>query len=79
MAQIVKNLPAMRPGFDGWVGKIPGRREWQPTPVFWPGASYGQRSLVGYCLWGHKESDTTDGQTLSLSSEKKPHKRLYTL
>ena len=31
-----------------WVGKIPWRREWQPTPVFLPGESHGQRSLVGY-------------------------------
>ena len=34
--------------FDPWVGKIPWRRAWQPTPVFLPGESHGQRSLVGY-------------------------------
>ena len=34
--------------FDSWVGKIPWRRAWQPTPVFLPGESHGQRSLVGY-------------------------------
>ena len=34
--------------FDPWVGKIPWRRKWQPTPVFLPGKSHGQRSLVGY-------------------------------
>ena len=28
--------------------------KWQPTPVFWPGKSHGQRSLAGYSLWGHK-------------------------
>ena len=39
---------AKRRGFDPWVGKIPWRRAWQPTPVFWPGESPGQRSLVGY-------------------------------
>ena len=33
--------------FDPWVGKIPWRRKWQPTPVFLPGESHGQRSLVG--------------------------------
>ena len=49
-----------RPGFDPWVGKIPWRRAWQPTPVFLPGESHGQRSLVGYSPWGHKESDTTE-------------------
>ena len=37
-----------RCGFDPWVGKIPWRRVWQPTPVFLPGESHGQRSLVGY-------------------------------
>ena len=35
-------------GFDPWVGKIPWTRAWQPTPVFLPGESHGQRSLVGY-------------------------------
>ena len=35
------------------------RRKWQPTPVFLPGESHGQRSLVGYSLWGHKELDVT--------------------
>ena len=34
--------------FDPWIGKIPWRRKWQPTPVFLPGESHGQRSLVGY-------------------------------
>ena len=43
-----------RPRFDLWVGKIPCRREWQPTPVFLPGKSQGQRSLVGYSPWGCK-------------------------
>ena len=37
-----------KPGFDSWVGKIPRRRAWQPTPVSLPGESHGQRSLVGY-------------------------------
>ena len=46
--------------FDPWVGKIPWRREWQPTPVFLPGESHGQRSLAGYSPWGHKELDTTE-------------------
>ena len=36
------------------------RRKWQPTPVFLPGKSPGQRSLVVYSPWGHKESDTTE-------------------
>ena len=45
--------------FDPWVGKIPWRRKWQPTPVFLPGKSHGQRSLVSSCPWGHKKSDMT--------------------
>ena len=43
-----------------WVRKIPWRRAWQPTPVFLPGESHGQRSLEGYSPWGRKESDTTE-------------------
>ena len=35
-------------GFDSWVGKIAWRRKWQPTPVFLPGESHGQGSLVSY-------------------------------
>ena len=49
-----------RCGFDPWVGKIPWRRKWQSTPVFLPRESHGQKSLAGYSLWGHKESDTTE-------------------
>ena len=37
-----------------WVGKIPWRRKWQPTPVFLSEKSHGQRSLAGYNPWGHK-------------------------
>ena len=40
--------------FDPWVMKIPWKRKWQPTPVFLPGKSYGQKSLVGYSPWGWK-------------------------
>ena len=43
-----------RPRFDPHVGKIPWRRAWLPTPVFLPGKSHGQRSLVGYSPWGHR-------------------------
>ena len=49
-----------RRGFNPWVGKIPQRRAWQPTPVFLPGESHGQRSLVGYSPQGGKESDMTE-------------------
>ena len=37
-----------------WSGKIPWRKAWQPTPVFFPGESHGQRSLTGYSPWGRK-------------------------
>ena len=70
----VKNWPAVRRlrrhGLGrsiptAWVGKIPWRRAWQPTPVFLPGKSHGQRKLVfpmdrGNSPWGCKESDTTE-------------------
>ena len=47
--------------FDPLVGKIPWRREWQPTtPVFLPEESQGRGSLVGCRLWGLTESDTTE-------------------
>ena len=50
----------MRHGFNLWVGKFPWRRVWQPTPVFLPGKSHGQRNLVFYRPQGHTESDTTE-------------------
>ena len=46
--------------FSSWARKIPWRRAWTPTPVFLPGESHGQRRLVGYSPWGHKELDTTE-------------------
>ena len=49
-----------RHGFDPWFRKIPWRRKWQPTPVFLPGESHGQRSLVGYSPQGCKELDMTE-------------------
>ena len=52
-----------RLGFNPWVGKIPWRRKWQPTPGFLPGESHGQRSLAGYSPWGRKELDMTEWYT----------------
>ena len=46
--------------FDPWVGKIPWRRKWQPTPPFLPGNSPVQNCLVGYSPWGHKEWNTAE-------------------
>ena len=55
LAHMIKNLPAVQETrFDLWVEKIPRGRKWQPTPVFLPGESCRQRSLVGYSLCGHK-------------------------
>ena len=48
---------------DTQVQKIPWGREWQPTPVFLPGESHGQRSLEGYSSWGRTESDKTEQLT----------------
>ena len=52
-------LPCRRPGFNSWVRKILWRREWQPTPVFLPEESHGQRSQGGYSAWDCQESDMT--------------------
>ena len=57
-------LQCGRSGFNPWVGRIPGRGQWLPTPVFLPGELHGQRSLAGYSLWSHRESDTTEQLTL---------------
>ena len=56
-------LPYRGLGFDSWVRKIPWRRKWQPTQVFLPGQSHGQRSLVGYIPRGRKELDMTEQLT----------------
>ena len=59
-AQLVKNpLQCGGLGFNPRVGKIPWRRKWLPTPVFWPGEFHGL-----YSSWGHKESDTTERLSL---------------
>ena len=47
-------------GFNPWVGEIPWRKKWQPTPVFLPGKSHGWRSLAGYSPKGHHKSDATE-------------------
>ena len=61
---MVKNLPAMQETqAHPWVGKVPWRRKWQPTPVFLLGKSHGQRSLVSYNPWGHKELDMIEQLT----------------
>ena len=64
VAQLVKIcLQCRRPRFNPWVEKIPWRSEWQPTLVFLPGKSHGQRNLESCSSWGHKELDTTEQLT----------------
>ena len=47
--------------FDLWVGEIPWRRKWQPTPIFLP----GKGGKLGSSPWGHKESDMTEYSVLA--------------
>ena len=47
-------LQFRRHEFDPWIRKIPWRKAWQPTPVFLPGESHGQRSLTGDSSWDCK-------------------------
>ena len=54
-----------RLGFNLRVWKIPWRKAWQPSPVFLPGESHGQRSLTGHSPWGCKESDTPEAMKLT--------------
>ena len=56
-----------RCGFSPWMGKIPWRRAWQPTPGFLPGESHGQRNLASYSPCRPKELDTDEWLTLSQS------------
>ena len=61
VAQSVKSLPAT---WETWVQSLgqedPLEKEMAPAPVFLPGEFHGQRNLVGYSPWGHKESDMTE-------------------
>ena len=62
---MVKNLAAnvgdvRDMGLSPGSGRFPWKRAWQPTPVFLPGESHGQRSLAGYSSCGYKELDTTE-------------------
>ena len=67
-------LQCGRPGFNPWVGKIPWRRKWQPTPVLLPGKFRGLRSLVGCSSWGHRvERDWATSLSLSYLLQLCPH------
>ena len=64
---MVKNLHVMQETQVQSLGQDdpPGEGKWQPTPIFLPGEFYGQRSLAGYIPWGCKESNMTEGLSLS--------------
>ena len=69
MAQKVKNLPTIQEtGFQSLGREDPQEKERQPTPVFLPERSHGQRGLAGCSPRGHKESGTTERLTLPFSS-----------
>ena len=72
VTQTVKNLSAMQETqkFSHWVRKILWRRKWLPTPIFLPGEFHGQRNLVGYSPWGHKELDMTEWLTFFMCVHK---------
>ena len=78
---MVKNLPAnaedvrdtgLTPGLI-YFRKIPWSRKWQPTPVFLPGKCHGQRSLVGYSPWDHKEPDMAERLSTQIKEGKLKH------
>ena len=58
-ASVARTLPASARD-TGDASSVPWRRKWQPTPVFLPEKSHGQKSLVGYSPWGHNKSDVTE-------------------
>ena len=68
---MVKNLSAMwETWIDPWVGKISWRKEWLPTPVFFPGEFHGWAEDPGGLSWDRRELDTTEQVTLSVSLER---------
>ena len=60
LKKFLMNSKVLSTSISPWVGTIPRRREWLPTPVFLPEKSHGRRSLAGYSPWGLKESDMTE-------------------
>ena len=64
---MVKNLLAMQETWVWSLGQKDPLEKEEPTPVFLPEESHGQRSLVVYCPWGRKESDMIDRVTHSVS------------
>ena len=71
-------LTSIHDNIYSWVGKIPWRRAWQPTPVFLPGEFHGQRSLAGGSPWGCKQSDTTEQLSVRLCVHTRTHTHTHT-
>ena len=70
----INHLQFRRARFDPWVGKIPWRREWQPTPVFLPGESPWTEEPGGLQSVGLQRADTTEQLTLlRVLSHLSPH------
>ena len=74
---VVKNLPA-NAGHTRDTGLIPRSRRWQPAPVFLPGKSHGQGSLMGYSPWGRKESDRTQHTCAHARAHARTHAHTHT-
>ena len=72
---MVENLPS-NAGDARDLGLTPVK--WQPTPVFLPGKSHGQRSLVGYSSWDHKESDTAEQLSMYMHARTHTHTHTHT-
>ena len=62
VAQTVEDPPASAGDLSS-ISKLLSRKDWPPTPLFLPGGSHGQRSLVDYSPWGHKELDRIEKLT----------------
>ena len=71
-------LPPIPPSIRVFSNKSHWKRKWQPTPVFLPGESHGQRSLVGCSPWGHRESDTTERLTHTYTITGGPERQVCT-
>ena len=67
-----------RRGFSLWVGKISWRRKWQPTPVFLPGKSHGERNLVGYRPQGCRVRHNWSGLACSTHGLSETEPNYYT-
>ena len=80
---VVKTLPASAGdtgdvGFDSWIGQVPQKRKWQPTPVFLPGKCHWQKNLTSYSPWGHEELDMTKWLSTHIHTHPYYQKRHHT-